>query len=216
MPVLVCNLEPNESIVCEGGGMSWMSPNMDMSTSGGGIGKMMGRMFSGESLFLNTYTAKGGPGEIAFASSFVGSIVPFMITPQMPIICQKSSFLAGQPTVELSAHVIKKPGAGFVGGEGFIMQRLSGNGIAFIEVDGFTVEKNLAPGEQIVVSTGMVAAMEGTVQMSVQMVKGVKNMFLGGEGLFNTYLTGPGKVYLQSMPKHELASELKPYLATKS
>lgn len=216
MPVAICFLEAGEQIICEAGAMSWMTPNMKMETvSGGGIGKMVGRMFSGESLFLNSYTAQNGPGEIAFASSFVGSLVPFMITPKMPVICQKTAFLACQPGVELSAHVIDRPGAGFVGGEGFIMQKLTGNGIAFVEIDGYTVQKNLAPGEQLVVSTGLVAAMDGTVQMTVKRVQGVKNMFFGGEGIFNTYLTGPGNVYLQTMPKHELAQAVAPYIAKK-
>ena len=188
---------------------------MQMETSsGGGVGKMVGRMFSGEHLFLNRYTAIGGPGEIAFASSFVGSIIPFVVTPQQSIICQKSAYLAGQPSVELSAHVIQRPGAGFVGGEGFVMQKLTGNGLVFVEIDGYVVERNLEPGQQLVVSTGMVAAMETTVQMTVQRIKGAKNMLFGGEGLFNTYLTGPGKVYLQTMPKQELAASIRPYISS--
>ncbi|MGN0461882.1 MAG: TIGR00266 family protein [Ruminococcus sp.] len=215
MPVVICYLENGESINTESGGMSWMSPNMQMQThSGGGIGKMFGRMLSHETLFMNTYTAIGGPGEIAFASSFVGSIIPFMITPQKSMICQKSAYLAGQPGVELSVHFQKKIGSGFMGGEGFVMQRLSGNGLVFVEIDGFVVERTLAPGQQIVVSTGTVAAMEDTVQMDVKLVPGAKNMFFGGEGLFNTYLTGPGKVYLQTMPKQELAGVLSPYIMT--
>ena len=200
MPGVICNVDPGESIISESGAMSWMTPNMEMQTSGGGAGKMFGRMFSGESLFQNIYTAQGGPGMIAFASSFPGSIRAFEITPNHPIVCQKKAFLASTSGVELSVHFQKKLGAGFFGGEGFIMQRLSGSGIAFIEIDGSTMEYNLAPGQQLVIDTGYLAMMDATVQMDVQTVKGVKNVLFGGESFFNTVVTGPGRVVLQTMP----------------
>ena len=200
MPVVICNLNPGESVLCESGAMSWMSPNMQMQTVGGGAGKMFGRMFSGESLFQNRYTAQGGPGMIAFASSFPGSIRAFEITPDRPIVCQKKAFLASTEGVELSVHFQKKLGAGLFGGEGFVMQRLSGSGIAFIEIDGSTMEYNLGPGQQMVLDTGYLAMMDATVQMEVQTVKGVKNVLFGGESLFNTVVTGPGRVLLQTMP----------------
>ncbi|MBO4418844.1 MAG: TIGR00266 family protein [Oscillospiraceae bacterium] len=200
MPVVVCNVEPGETLVCESGAMSWMSPNMQMKTVGGGAGKVLGRMFSGENAFQNHYTAEGGPGMIAFASSFPGSIRAVQITPDHPVICQKKAYLASTAGVELSVHFQKKLGTGFFGGEGFVMQKLSGNGLAFLEIDGSTMEYNLAPGQQMVLDTGYLAMMDATVQMDVQTVKGVKNVLLGGEGFFNTVVTGPGKVVLQTMP----------------
>lgn len=200
MPVVICNVNPGEAILCESGAMSWMTPNMEMQTVGGGAGKVFGRMFSGESLFQNRYVAQGGPGMIAFASSFPGSIRAVQITPDQPVICQKKAFLACSEGVELSVHFQKKLGAGLFGGEGFVMQKLSGSGIAFLEIDGTAMEYNLAPGQQLVIDTGYLAMMEGSVQMDVQSVKGFKNVMLGGESFFNTVVTGPGKVILQTMP----------------
>lgn len=200
MPVVVCNVDPGESVICESGAMSWMSPNMQMQTVGGGAGKVLGRMFSGENAFQNRYTAQGGPGMIAFASSFPGAIRAVEITPDHPVVCQKKAFLASTSGVELSVHFQKKLGAGFFGGEGFVMQKLSGQGIAFLEIDGSTMEYNLAPGQQMILDTGYLAMMDSSVQVDVQTVKGVKNVLLGGEGLFNTVVTGPGKVVLQTMP----------------
>ncbi len=200
MPVVICNVDPGESLICESGSMSWMSPNMQMDTVGGGAGKVLGRMFSGENAFQNQYTAQGGPGMIAFASSFPGSIRAVEITPEHPVICQKKAFLASTAGVELSVQFQKKLGAGFFGGEGFVMQRLSGNGIAFIEIDGSVMEYNLAPGQQMVLDTGYLAMMDASVQVDVQSVKGLKNKMLGGEGFFNTVVTGPGKITLQTMP----------------
>ena len=200
LPVAICSLQPNESIICEAGAMCWMSPNMQMETMGGGAGKMLGRMFSGESLFQNRYTAKGGPGLIAVGSSFPGSIRAIQVDPAHPIVSQKRAFLAAEPGVELSVFFQKKMGAGFFGGEGFIMQQMSGSGLVFLEIDGSAVEYDLGPGEQIVADTGYVAMMDATCRMEVQAVKGFKNVLLGGEGLFNTVVTGPGHVVLQTMP----------------
>lgn len=187
---------------------------MRMETKTGGLGKALGRMFGGESLFQNTYTAEGGPGMIAFASSFPGAIRAVEITPNMPVIAQKSAFLAATPGVDLSIHFQKKVGAGFFGGEGFIMQKLSGRGMAFVEIDGELVEYELGPGEQLVVDTGNVAGFTAGVQMDIQAVPGVKNALLGGEGLFNTILTGPGKVWLQTMPICSVAMSIRPYIPT--
>ncbi len=201
LPVVICELASGEQMITERGSMSWMSPNMRMeTTSNGGVGKALGRMFTGEALFQNRYTAEGGTGMIAFASSFPGSIVPLRITPDRPIIAQKSAFLASEPSVELSLHFQRKLGAGFFGGEGFIMQKLSGNGLAFIEIDGHAVEYDLAPGQQLIIDTGYLAYMDASCQMDVVTVKGAKNLFFGGEGLFNTRVTGPGKVVVQTMP----------------
>ena len=202
-PVVVCQLADGEQMVTEKGSMVWMSPNMEMSTSGGGLGKMFSKVFSGESMFQNIYTARGA-GMITFGSSFPGRILPLTIQPGQEVILQKAAFLAAETGVNLSVHFNKKMGTGFFGGEGFIMQRLSGSGMAFAEVDGELVEYTLGPGQQMVVDTGNVLGFEG----------GVKNKLLGGEGFFNTVLTGPGKIWLQTMPISGVASALIPYIPT--
>lgn len=217
LPVVICNLEAGETMITEKGSMCWMSPNMKMeTTTNGGVGKAFGRMFSGEAFFQNRYTAKGDKGMIAFASSFPGSIRAFDISSSNGMIVQKSAFLASQETVELSVHFKKKFGTGLFGGEGFIMQKLSGHGIAFIEIDGSTVEYELKAGEKIIVDTGYLAAMTETCHMDIQKVPGAKNMFFGGEGLFNTVITGPGKVLLQTMPLSSVASAIGGFISTGS
>lgn len=214
LPVVICTLENGESMITERGSMSWMSPNMKMeTTSNGGIGKAFGRMFTGEAMFQNRYTAQGGEGTIAFASSFPGSIVALEITPDLPVIVQKRAFLAATEGVTLSVHFQKRFGAGLFGGEGFIMQKLSGSGIAFIEIDGYAVDYDLAPGQQIIVDTGYLAKMDSTCQMNITSVPGLKNKIFGGEGFFNTVITGPGKVTLQTMPIHSVAASLSPYFS---
>lgn len=215
LPVVICDLEAGEKMITEKGAMSWMSPNMKMETVGGGMGKMFGRMFSGESMFTNHYTAQGGPGMIAFASSFPGAIRAFDISPNRDIICQKSAFLASTAGVTMSVFFQKKIGSGLFGGEGFIMQKLSGQGVAFVEFDGYIKEYELSPGQSIVVDTGYLAAMDATCSMEIQKVPGVKNMLFGGEGVFNTVITGPGRVLLQSMPIGQMAGTLIPYLPSK-
>ena len=212
-PVVVCTLNDGEQMITERGSMAWMSPNMEMETRGGGLGKMFSRAFSGESIFQNIYTAHGA-GMIAFGSSFPGKIISLNIAPGREMILQKNSFLACEAGVDLSIHFSKKLGAGFFGGEGFIMQRLSGSGVAFAEIDGELVEYDLAPGQQIVVDTGNVAGFEPTVMMDIRQVPGLKNKFLGGEGLFNTLLTGPGKVWLQTMPISNVAMAIRPFIPT--
>ena len=215
LPVEICQLGSGESMITERGSMSWMSPNMQMeTTTGGGLGKALGRMFAGEALFQNRYTAQGGPGMIAFASSFPGSIRAFEIAPGRELIVQKSGFLAAESTVELSVFFQKKLGAGFFGGEGFIMQKISGRGIAFTEFDGHVVEYDLMPGQSMVVDTGYLAAMDATCSMEIQTVPGVKNMLFGGEGVFNTVITGPGKIYLQTMPISSVAAVIRPFIPT--
>ena len=214
LAVVECELEAGESLKCESGAMSWMSGNIEMSTVGGGLGKMLSRSFSGERMFQNVYTAKNGSGKIAFASSFPGSIIPVEITPGKTVICQKSAFLAATPGVELSIFFQKKLGAGFFGGEGFIMQKLSGNGIAFLEIDGAIEEKYLAPGEKIIIDTGYLAMIDETCSIDIVTVKGVKNVLFGGEGLFNTVVTGPGKVCLQTMPACQFAGALRGFIST--
>jgi uncharacterized protein (TIGR00266 family) len=213
LPVVVVELNPNETMITEGGSMSWMNDAMKMeTTSGGGLGKMFGRLVSGESLFLNRYTAVGKPGMIAFASSFPGSILKVDVSSSSPVIVQKSAFLAATEGVELSVHFQKKIGAGFFGGEGFIMQKLSGQGTAFVEIDGHAMEYTLGAGEKMIVDTGYLALMESTCSMDIVMVPGVKNVLLGGEGLFNTVITGPGKIILQTQPISKVANIIQHFL----
>ena len=208
MPVVEIILEAGESINCEKGAMVWMSPNMQMQTSGGGVGKMFTRAISGESMFRNTYTAQGGPGLIAFGSSFVGNIMAVEIGPGKEIICQKSAYLASTPGINLEIAFQKKIAGGFFGGEGFIMQRITGQGIVFLEIDGSVVDYMLAPGQQMVIDTGYLAMMDATCKMDIQSVPGLKNKFLGGEGLFNTVVTGPGRIVVQTMPISAVANSL--------
>ena len=215
LPAVICDVEAGETLITESGAMSWMTQNMKMeTTSNGGIGKALGRMFSGETLFQNRYTAQGGPGQIAFASSFPGSIKAVEITPGNDLVVQKKAFLASESTIELSIFFQKKAGAGFFGGEGFIMQRLSGHGTAFIEIDGYAVEYNLQAGQSMVVDTGYLAAMDSTCSIEVVSVPGVKNMLFGGEGIFNTLVKGPGKIILQTMPINVVAGAINPFILT--
>ncbi len=214
LPVVECHLEANESVKCESGSMGWMTSNMEMTTSGGGLGKMFSRAFSGESLFQNIYTAKGSDGSIAFTSSFPGKIVAVELSDGKELVCQKSAFLASTMGIELSVFFQKKLGAGFFGGEGFVMQKISGNGTVFLEFDGEIIEKELAAGEKLVLDTGYLAMIDATCKIDIESVKGLKNKFLGGEGWFNTTVTGPGKVYIQTMPACKVAGTLKQYIVT--
>lgn len=214
-PVVICRLEPNETVCCQRGGMSWMSPNMQMSTNaGGGISKVFSRALSGESIFQNKYTAIGGVGEIAFASSVPGNIIPMEISPDRTIVAQKSAYLASSSSVDLSIFFQKKLSAGFFGGEGFIMQKLGGQGIAFLEIDGSVIEYDLRANESILVDTGYLAAMDAACSIEVETVKGVGNALFGGEGFFNTRVKGPGHIWLQTMPVASLAGAVRPYIPT--
>lgn len=215
LPAVICDIDAGETLITESGAMSWMTPNMKMETSSnGGFGKALGRMFSGDTLFQNRYTAQGGSGQIAFASSFPGSIKAFEIAPGKEMIVQKSAFLASESTVQLSVFFQKKAGAGFFGGEGFIMQKLSGRGTAFVEIDGYAVEYDLAAGQSMIVDTGYLAAMDSTCSIEIVSVPGVKNMLFGGEGIFNTVVKGPGKIILQTMPANVVASAIRPFIPT--
>ena len=216
LPVVICTLDRNETMITESGAMSWMSPNMEMQTSGGGVGKMLGRMFSKESAFQNLYTARDREGLIAFASSFPGSIQAVEVTPSKPVIVQKSAFLASESGVELSVFFQKKIGTALFGGEGFVMQKLSGSGVAFLEIDGAAESYDLAAGQSMIVDTGYLAMMDATCSLDVQAVKGVKNVLFGGEGLFNTVVTGPGRIVLQTMPMSHFAGAISALLPQKS
>ncbi len=211
LPVVLVRLDAGEVVTCESGSMSWMDEGIEMQTEGGGVGKMFGRMFTGESLMLNKYLAKQA-GEIAFASSFPGSIRAIEVTPDKPVIAQKGAFLASVGNVEMSVHFQKKVGGALFGGEGIIMQKFSGSGLVFFEIDGSAIEYDLQPGEKKIVDTGYTAVMDASVGYDVVMIKGVKNMLFGGEGLFNTTLTGPGHVVLQSMPIAGTAMKLYAYM----
>lgn len=206
LPVVVVTLEKGETIHSERGAMSWMSEGLEMKTNaGGGIGKAFSRMFSGESIFQNTYTATKDGDFIAFASSFPGEILAFDVS-EGTIIAQKTAFLAREESVNMSIHFQKKFGSGFFGGEGFIMQKFEGKGMIFLEIDGSIKEYDLAAGESMILDTGYLAAMTETVKMDVVTVKGVSNVLFGGEGLFNTKVTGPGHIWVQTMPKYKLLS----------
>ena len=216
LPAAIIHLEEGEQLVTESGAMSWMTPNMKMKTQAGGIGKAIGRMFAKEHIFQNIYTAEGGPGIIATASSFPGEIKAVKLSPGHDVVIQKSAFLASETSISLSVFFQKKLGSGLFGGEGFIMQRMSGDGIAFVEIDGSTVEYELEPGEEMIVSTGHVAMMSATCTMDIRTVPGVKNVLFGGEGLFHTVIKGPGKLMLQTMPAINVANALIPYLPKQS
>ena len=206
LPVVVVTLDKGETIHSERGAMSWMSDGLEMKTNaGGGIGKAFSRMFSGESIFQNTYTASKDGDFIAFASSFPGEILAFDVS-EGTIIAQKTAFLAREESVNMSIYFQKKFGSGFFGGEGFIMQKFEGKGMIFLEIDGSIKEYDLAPGESMILDTGYLAAMTETVKMDIVTVKGVSNVLFGGEGLFNTKVTGPGHVWVQTMPKYKLLS----------
>lgn len=205
LPVVVVKLNTGESILSEAGAMSWMSDGVSMKTNtGGGIGKVFSRAFTGESLFQNVFTATKEGDFVAFSSSFPGEILAIDVAEQ-PIIAQKTAFLAREETVDMQIHFQRKLGAGFFGGEGFIMQKFTGKGYVFLEIDGTLMEYNLEVGQSMLIDTGYLAAMEESVKMEISTVKGVGNVLFGGEGLFNTKVTGPGKVWIQSMPKYKLA-----------
>lgn len=220
LPVVEIKLAQGEKVISENGAMSWMTPNMKLETStgaggNGGIGKLIGRAFTGESLFMNTFTAEGSDGMVAFASSFAGEIKAINIEPGKEYVCQKRAFLASSDGVSLSTF-FHKVGAGLLGGEGFILQKLTGQGVAFLEIDGSIVEYELGAGEKMIVDQGYLAYMDSTCTVDIVIQKGLKNMLLSGDGMTNTVITGPGKIGLQTMPAQQVASSLIPYLPTKS
>lgn len=212
LPAVSIRLDSGESIFTQSGGMTWMDRAIVMETNmKGGLMKGLGRMISGESLFMATYTAQAPNQEIVIASSFPGSIAPVELNGNS-IIVQKSGFLCAQLSIALSAFVVRGIATGLFGGEGFVLQRLSGSGTALIEIDGSLVERILKPNESIRVDTGNVAAFEESVGYQVETVKGFKNILFGGEGLFLTTLTGPGKVWLQTMTLPGFAKQILPFL----
>ena len=206
---------PGEEMYTQSGGMAWMTEGIEMATNTrGGLMKGIGRMFSGESLFMATYKAQREGAVIAFASTVAGRILPVDVTATGGMICQKGAFLCAENSVDLSITFSKKFSAGLFGGEGFILQQLSGHGMAFLEIDGDMVEKNLAPGEVLKVDTGNVVAFERSVGYEIETVKGLGNIFFGGEGLFLTKLTGPGRVILQTQNIAEFAGRVARFIPT--
>ncbi len=205
-PCVICDLNAEESMITEKGAMVWMTPNMEMETRGASIGTAFGRMFTGESIFQNVYTSRKYPGMIAFGSSFPGSIKAVTLQMGQSIVAQKRAFLASTPNVTLSTFFQKKGMSGFFSGEGFVMQQITGPGTVFLEIDGSECTYTLGKGEQLVVDTGNVAMIDSTCSIDVVSVKGIKNKLLGGEGFFNTVITGPGRVVLQTMPLSTMAA----------
>lgn len=215
VPAVEMTLNRGETIFTQSGGMSWQSDGLEMSTNTrGGVLKGLGRMFSGESMFLAHYSAVRDNAAIAFASTVPGSIVPVDVSKANGLIIQKGAFLCAENSVQLETIFTKKLSSGFFGGEGFILQRLTGSGMAFLEIDGDIVQKDLKPGEVIKVDTGNVAAFAPGVGYEVEMVKGMGNILFGGEGLFLTKLTGPGRVILQTMNFADFAGKIATRIPT--
>ena len=212
-PIVECTLKRGESMITQSGSMCWMDNSITMDTSSnGGIGKVVGRLFTNEKLFQNIYTSEKDDSRISFGTCVPGAIMAIELKGGESIICQKSAFLASYGNIELSTFFNKKIGVGLFGGEGFIMQKITGEGIVFIEIDGASMEYELKEGEQLVLSTGYLVSMDETCTIDVQTVKGLKNIILGGEGIFNTIITGPGKVVVQTMPLARLANSIIPFL----
>lgn len=213
MPVLEITLEKGESVFTESGGMAWMDDGIDMQTSGkGGLGKMLGRALAGESLFMTTYTATREEQQIAFVPEMPGKVIPIELKAGQSLIAQRDAFMVAQEGVDMQMHFRRKLGAGLFGGEGFVMQKLTGPGTVFIEVGGEVVKRELTRGEVLKVDPGHIAMMDTEIDFDIEMVKGLGNIFMGGEGLFLSKLTGPGRVWLQTMPTSNLAMAIYKFL----
>lgn len=214
-PIVICTLQKGETMKDETGAMAFMTSDIKMDTNtGGGLLKGLGRALSGDTIFLNFFTAQSDNQKISFASCSPGKIIPVRLNGSNSIIGQKNAFLAAEDGVEIDMYFKKKLGAGLFGGEGFILQKFTGNGMLFLEIDGEVIEHDLQPGEKLLVNHGHIAAMEETIDFDIERVKGVKNMVFGGEGLFFTRITGPGKVWIQTMPISKLADAIIPYIPT--
>jgi len=213
LQAIVLTLQPGQVIYSEAGAMSWMDYNVNMeATSGGGLGKMLGRLFTGESLFVVDYAASGGPGRVAFSNDFPGKVFPIQLTAGQSIVVQKDSFMCAEKAVQMEVHWQKRIGAGLFGGEGFLLQRLTGPGMFFAELDGEVVEYTLEAGQALKVDPGHVAMFEPTVDFDIEMVRGIKTILFGGEGLFLARLRGPGRIWLQTMPMANLVGQIIRYL----
>lgn len=216
-PAVNVKLDAGESVITQSGAMAWEEPTIEMQTNAeGGLLKSIGRMFSGASLMFVTHTATQDDSDITFSASFPGTIKEFKIDAEHEYFAQKSAFLVAEPTVNVDASVNKNFWAGLLGGEGFILQKFTGEGTMLAEIDGSVVELDLKEGEQIKIETGHVAIFESTVAYDVESVKGFKNVMFGGQGLFLTTLTGPGKVWLQTLTAQDMAHKLNPYISSGS
>ena len=212
-PAAEVSLDIGEEVFTQAGAMAWSDQSIEMSTnSDGGFFKSIGRAFAGTSLMFVTHRATQNDSKITFSSSFPGTILPFTIDDNHSYLAQKSAFLVADPGVKIDATVNKKFWAGLLGGEGFVLQKFTGNGILLAEIDGSVQEVDLKPGQQIKVETGHIALFESTVTYDIQTVKGFKNTIFGGQGFFLTTLTGPGKVYLQTLTAMDLARSISPYI----
>jgi uncharacterized protein (TIGR00266 family) len=213
---LAVELQPNQVVFSDAGGMSWMTTTVNMSTkAGGGLGGMLKRAVSGATVFIIDFSATGAPGQAAFSTDFPGKVLPIELDTGQSIIMHKHAFLCAEKSITLDVFFTRKLGAGFFGGEGFILQKLTGPGMAFAELDGDAVEYNLKPGEVMKVEPGHVAMFEGSVAFDIQMVKGIANILAGGEGLFLATLTGPGRIWLHSMTVSKMAHRLMEYMPAK-
>lgn len=216
-PAVKCMLQKGEAMKCEGGSMSWMDRGLEMSTEGGGgLGRALGRAFSGEKIFFNRFACKADQGEIVFSSSFPGCIIPIQLQAGQTIIAQKDAFLACEESVDVSVHVHEKIGGGLFGGLGFIMQKFTGPGMVFLEIDGALEKYELAPGQVKVIDGPHLAIMGSSVKFHIERIKGAKNMIFGGEGLFNTIVEGPGNIWLQTLPLPNVAQQIAKYIPTSS
>ncbi len=213
LQAVVLELQAGQAVYSEAGSMSWMSGNVDMEAkSGGGLGKMLGRLITGESLFVVDYTCSSGTGLVAFSNDFPGKVVPIELAAGQSLVVQKDSFMCAEKTINLEIHWQKRLGAGFFGGEGFLLQRLTGPGLFFAELDGEIVEYTLEAGQVLKVDPGHVAMFEPTVDFDVEMVRGIKTILFGGEGLFLARLRGPGRIWLQTMPMTNLVAAVARYM----
>lgn len=213
-PIVTCTLQKGETIKNETGAMAFMTSDIKMDTNtGGGLLKGIGRALSGDTIFLNFFTAQSDNQKIGFSARTPGKIIPIRLNGTNTIIGQKNAFLAAEKSVELNVYFKNRLGAGIFGGEGFILQKFSGNGIVFLEIDGEVIEHDLQAGEKLLVDPGHIAAMEESVNFDIERVKGAKNI-LFGEGLFFARLQGPGKVWIQTMPISKLAEAIIPFIPT--
>ena len=215
-PLLEVQLTQGESIFTEAGGMAWMTEGIGMSTSTqGGLMRGLGRALAGESLFMVTYTCEASSGSVVFTPEAPGRVIDIQLTANQSLICQKDTFLCAEKTVDVKIHFRKQLGAGLFGGEGFILQEITGPGTVFMEIPGEVVERTLASGEKFLIDPGHIAKFEPSVQYDISMVKGLKNVLFAGEGLFLATLTGPGKVWMETMPLPILANKLSKYIRPK-
>lgn len=217
MQLVNIDLEQGETIFSESSAMVWMSENMKMDTKAkGGIMSGFGRMLSGESFFLTEFTPENGPGVISFAGEYPGKTIPVELKAGEEMIMQRDAFLCAESSMSLSMHIQKRLGAGIFGGEGFILQKLTGPGTAFVNFGGDIIQFDLEQNQKLKIDTGCIAMYEPTVTFEITRVRGVKNILFGGEGIFLATLTGPGKVWLQSMPINTLAAKIAQFIVPKN